>query len=108
MSNITFTLAQLAELTHSKLIGNPSHKVSNVADLSSATAEDASFLNKLPFGQTSRYEQALRKTAAGVIFVHPETPLSEGRNYLLTEDPSRAFQITLEAFNGSGIEISGN
>lgn len=107
MSSKVFTLAELAELTQSKLVGNPSHQIFNVSDLDSATSEDASFLNKLPFGQTNRYEQAMRKTTAGVIFIHPEMTLTEGRNYLLNEDPSRAFQVTLEAFNGASPELTG-
>lgn len=107
MSKKAFTLAELAEITNSKLVGNPSHQIINVSDLDSATSEDASFVNKLPYGQASRYEQAIRTTSAGVVFVHPEVALTEGRNYLLNEDPSRAFQITLEAINGSELERTG-
>lgn len=107
MAKKIFTLTELAELTKSKLIGNPSHTITNVADLESAGEEDASFLNKLQYGQSSRYDKAMRQSAAGVIFVHPETALEEGRNYLLNEDPSRAFQITLEAINGTSSELTG-
>ncbi len=98
MKDKSFTLAELAELTHTQLVGNPHHIIKNVADLESAEAEDASFLAKLPFGQTSRYEQAMLKSSAGVIFIHPEAPKPEGRNFLLAEDPSRAFQQVLEIF----------
>lgn len=107
MTHKGFTLTELAELTKSKLIGNPTHKITNVADLESARGEDASFLNKLQYGQSSRYDKAMRQSAAGVVFVHPETTLDEGRNYLLNEDPSRAFQITLEAINGATPELTG-
>jgi UDP-3-O-[3-hydroxymyristoyl] glucosamine N-acyltransferase len=91
-----FTLAELAQLTQSKLVGNPHHIIKNVADLESAEEEDASFLAKLPFGQSSRYDQAMQKSTAGVIFVHPEVTLPPGRNFLIVEDPSRAFQQVLE------------
>jgi UDP-3-O-[3-hydroxymyristoyl] glucosamine N-acyltransferase len=107
MHSKSFTLAELAELTHSKLIGDPSHVIKSVADLESAEAEDASFLAKPLFGQAERYEKAMLKSAAGVIFVHSETKIPEGRNFLINEDPSRAFQETLERFNGSLPDFTG-
>jgi UDP-3-O-[3-hydroxymyristoyl] glucosamine N-acyltransferase len=102
-----FTLAQLADLTQSQLIGDPAYPIHNVSDLESATPKDAAFFNKLPYGQLSRYEQIMLKSAAGVIFVHPETSLIAGRNYLLHDNPSRAFQITLEALNGTAQKLTG-
>ena len=103
----TYTLAELAELTSSSLSGDPCYIIVNVADLESATPQDASFLNKLPFGQTSRYEQLMRKSSAGVIFVAPDVEQLEARNYLIHEDPSRAFQIALEAFNPPSNQLTG-
>lgn len=107
MKKKSFTLQELAELTHSKLVGDPSHRISQVADLESAGVEDISFLNKLSFGQASRYEQAMRKSAAGAIFVHPDVSLDSGKNYLLSDDPSRSFQQVLEILHGSSRELSG-
>lgn len=103
----SFTLAQLAELTSSSLSGDPHYLIYNVADLESATPQDASFLNKLPFGQTSRYVQMMRKSEAGVIFVSPDVERNEARNYLIHEDPSRAFQTALEAFNTQANRLTG-
>lgn len=103
----SFTLAQLADLTSSRLSGDPTYTIDNVADLESATPRDASFLNKLAFGQTSRYEQLMRKSSAGVIFVSPEVEKLEARNYLVNEDPSRAFQIALEAFHHGSTSLTG-
>ncbi len=100
MEQRVFTLAELAKLTEARLVGNPEHRISNVSDLESASAEDASFFNKVPYGQVSRYEKALQQSEAGVIFVPPDTSLEEGRNYLLHENPSRAFQTVLEALKG--------
>jgi UDP-3-O-[3-hydroxymyristoyl] glucosamine N-acyltransferase len=92
MSRTVFTLAELANYTHSKLVGQPDYQVTNVADLESAGAQDASFLaNPL-------YEEAMRRSRAGVVFVTPNSPLIEGRNFLINENPSRAFQQTVEAF----------
>lgn len=85
-------MAELADYTQSKLVGQPDYKVTNVADLESADAEDASFLaNPL-------YEDAMRNSKAGVVFVAPSASLIEGRNFLINENPSRAFQLTVEAF----------
>ncbi|MCE5315811.1 MAG: UDP-3-O-(3-hydroxymyristoyl)glucosamine N-acyltransferase [Parachlamydia sp.] len=107
MTKRTFTLKELADLTIARLIGDPDYRIQNVADLESATGEDASFFSKIPYGQVSRYEKALEQTAAGVIFIHPEIPLIQGKNYLLHEDPSRAFQITLEAIKGKEPFLTG-
>ncbi len=107
MTKKSFTIAELAALTQSQVVGSPHHCITAVSDLDSAGEEDASFFAKPEFGQASRYEQALSKSAAGVIFVPPDAPLVEGRNYLLNSDPSRAFQVTLEAFNGTEQKLSG-
>lgn len=79
-------LSDLAKLTNSKLIGSPHHLIIGVADLDHATAEDASFFSN------PRYQQALKKTLAGVVFVSHETPLEEGKNYLISDQPSQGFQ----------------
>src|ERR1700722_20335886 len=107
MHNKSFTLAELAELTHSKLVGDPHHTIKNVADLDSAEAEDAAFLAKPLFGQAERYEKAMLKSSAGVIFVHFETKIVDGRNFLINEDPSRAFQKTLEMLNEAHLDFTG-
>lgn len=101
MSKQAFSLEELAKLTHSKLSGQPEHLIKNVADLESATEEDASFLNN------PRYEQAMKRSRAGVIFVNEKTPLIEGRNYLINENPSLAFQLAIEVFCGNAQELTG-
>lgn len=107
MTKRTFTLKELADLTQARLSGDPNYIIHDVADLESATGEDASFFSKIPYGQVSRYEKALNNTAAGVIFIQPDIPLMDGKNYLLHEDPSRAFQITLEAIKGKEPFLTG-
>lgn len=96
-----FTLAELAQITNSKLIGDSKLCITNVADLESARGEDASFLGN------PRYEQAMRKSQAGVIFVHSGNLAIEGRNFLINENPSRAFQQTMELFVDKDAGISG-
>lgn len=81
-----FSLQELAELTKCKLVGDPSHLIRNVSDLENATPHDASFLSN------ARYLQAMKDSQAGVIFIDPQTSPTANRNFLITEQPSRAFQ----------------
>lgn len=96
-----FSLAELAALTNSRLIGNPKHIISGVADLETATDQDASFFSN------PRYLQAMKKSKAGVIFVDSLTPLLEGRNYLISDQPSRAFQQFVDTLHPSRQSPSG-
>ncbi|WP_042278200.1 UDP-3-O-(3-hydroxymyristoyl)glucosamine N-acyltransferase [Candidatus Protochlamydia sp. R18] len=85
-----FTLQELALLTDCKLVGNPSQIIKSVADLENASEEDASFF------ANNRYLQSLKESQAGVVFVDLQTPLIEGKNYLLSENPSRSFQHLID------------
>ena len=85
-----YTLQELADLTGSIISGDPCYKISNVADLETATASDASFLSN------PRYEQAMQRSKAGVVFIDFKTQLSDGRYYLIHENPSLAFQKLVE------------
>jgi UDP-3-O-[3-hydroxymyristoyl] glucosamine N-acyltransferase len=49
----------------------------------------------------------MRNSAAGVVFVGPQVTLCDGRNFLVVDNPSRAFQQLLEAFHNSGDDASG-
>lgn len=86
------TLAELAELTQSTLIGSPSHSVNSVSDLENATSTDISFFSNL------RYFNSLKESLAGAIFVNNETDLPEGKNYLIHQNPSEAFQQAVNIF----------
>jgi len=81
-----FSLAELAGLTESLLVGNPDHLISNVDGLDSAGEEDASFL------ANSRYLETMKLSSAGVICIDRHTKLVEGKNYLISDDPSNVFQ----------------
>lgn len=91
MENRSFSLRELAEVTKTTLIGDPNYRITNVADLDSAEENDASFL------ANPRYEHAMRSSKAGVIFISPNMPLIEGRNFLIGDNPSRCFQDIIEA-----------
>lgn len=95
MNQQKFTLEELAALTKSRLVGNPDHIITDVADLESATSQDASFL------ANPRYERAMQHSLAGVVFVDPTIPLVDQRNFLVTETPSEAFQKVVDAMQGS-------
>ena len=97
MNKRVFTLAELAEFTQSQLVGNAAHRITNVADLESAGSEDASFL------ANPAYNKAMRASQAGVVFVSPKDTIEPGRNFLITENPSRAFQKTVEALCGETV-----
>jgi UDP-3-O-[3-hydroxymyristoyl] glucosamine N-acyltransferase len=88
-----FSLEELATYTGCQLIGNPHHQIYNVADLESATEEDASFL------ANPRYKQTMATSQAGVIFIDKQVQPVEGKNYLITEDPSKAFQQLIDTFH---------
>lgn len=96
-----YTLAEIAELTQSKLIGDPDYLISNVSDLQTADAEDASFL------ANPNYEQAMKRSKAGVIFISEALEENADRNFLINSDPSRAFQKLLEMFHENIIKLSG-
>lgn len=98
MAKDFFTLEELAKFTNSKLVGDASHRITNVSDLESAGAEDASFLSN-PI-----YEKAMRASKAGVVFITPEISFIKGRNFLICANPSAAFQQTLEVFLGDQLK----
>jgi UDP-3-O-[3-hydroxymyristoyl] glucosamine N-acyltransferase len=99
MTKKTFILAELAALTDSQLIGNAEHRIQNVADLETADQFDASFL------ANSNYDKAMRASLAGVVFVSPSVELIPGRNFLISKNPSRAFQTVVEAFFGDVLNV---
>lgn len=101
MQRKKFTLAELAEYTNARLIGDPNHTITDVSDLESATPHDASFLSN------PRYAQAMLKSKAGVIFISPNASIDAQRNFLVHENPSQAFQKIVEAFHGNCNEFSG-
>ncbi len=92
MSIKSFTLAELADLTQAELIGHSEHRISGANALDKAAQSDASFL------ANPRYRSALNETSAGVICIDRQTPLIEGKNFLISDDPSRTFQKIAELF----------
>lgn len=87
MERKTFSLKELAQLTSATWVGNPDHQISGIEALESATSEDVSFLANL------KYRQAMRESKAGIICIETSIPTEEGKNYLVSNDPSHTFQM---------------
>lgn len=81
-----FTLRELAALTQSKAVGDLDHKIDNINSLDAAAENEVSFLSN------PRYKDLLKCTRAGIICVDHHTPLTEGKNFLIGENPSQVFQ----------------
>ena len=105
MKNKSFTLAEIAEMTQSECQGDPNWIITGFADLDSAGEHDISFLSNPKYTST-RYLNAMRASEAGAVFVAPTIPLSDKKNYLVTPDPSRAFQTAIENIKGTIAEYT--
>ena len=87
---ISFTLKELADRLAAQFVGNPHQVILGVNTLDEASDEDLSFL------ANPRYLEAMKKSRAGAICVDVTTVLSEGKNFLICENPSAAFQKIAE------------
>ena len=87
---VKYTLKELAEKTNSKLVGDPDYCITDIDTLESATSSDASFL------ANPKYTQAMKASHAGVICINSQTAQVPEKNYLLSDDPSRTFQLIAE------------
>ena len=87
-----YSLSELAAHTAATLVGDGDLIITGVNTLEEATPEDASFL------ANARYRDAMQQSAAGVVCIDPSTPLIEGKNYLIAENPSHLFQTLVELF----------
>lgn len=90
MSRQSFTLQEVAELCSATLEGDATVCISEVDSLKAAGPNAISFLDN------PRYLKAMRESQAAAIFVSPTIPREESKNYLVTENPSQAFQYLLE------------
>lgn len=93
----SLTTAKIAEITEGQLVGDPAIIISGVADLETATNNEASFFD-VPLHGGSRYEKAMKQSQAGVIFVTPEAVQDDDRTYITAGKPSKAFQKLVEFF----------
>lgn len=101
MQQETYTLGELAKHTNSTLIGDSNYCISGVEELSSAQTTDVSFLSN------PKYIEAMKKSLAGAVFVDASQERLPGKNYLITDHPSRAFQSVCELFYDAKRDMSG-
>lgn len=80
-------------MTGSSLKGDPDYIIEDIDVLESASSKDASFLSN------PRYIKLLKTSEAGAIFVPKDLPVEEGKNYLVSENPSVAIQKLMEHFH---------
>ena len=96
-----FSLGELSELTETELVGDPDLEISSVDNLESASEKDASFL------ANPKYKEAMKQSKAGVICIDRKTAVVKGKNFLISDNPSRAFQIIAEKIIASTHHRSG-
>lgn len=101
MNKKSFKLKELADLTQCQLLGDPEYEISGVADLENASAQQASFLSN------PRYLHAMKDSKAGVIFIDLETSKIDGINYLVSNNPSKAFQTLIDLIYPQSAHPSG-
>ena len=77
----SFTLAELANLTNSLVIGDSSAVVDNLATLENSSDTSITFL------ANSKYTKFLKTTKARAVVVHANFNLDTELNYLKSEDP---------------------
>lgn len=92
MSETGYILSEIAELTNSQVEGDPNYRITEVDVLETAGPQAAAFL------ENPRYETAMRQSSAGAIFIQPSIQRDEGKNYLVTDTPSQAFQELVKLF----------
>ncbi len=85
-------LKLLSEKTKAQLVGNPDYVVCGVDELATATPQDISFFSN------PKYEKLALASLAGVLCVPPQYPFQEGKNYLVSDHPSKTFQQIIEIF----------
>jgi UDP-3-O-[3-hydroxymyristoyl] glucosamine N-acyltransferase len=97
----SYTLKELAEHTNTSVEGDPAIVISGVADLESATEDTISFL------ANPRYFVQMQNSKAGAIVLSKSVSRPSGKNYLLSENPSRAFQQIVELFAKDSYPLTG-
>ena len=77
----SFTLKELAQLTDSVLIGEPSTIVDNISSIANANSTSVTFLSNL------KYSSSLANSKACAVVVHKNFEDDNKFNYLKSDDP---------------------
>ena len=94
-----YSLAEIAEFTGSKVVGNSKAIVNNISTLENATKESISFL------ANKKYQKYINTTSANAVIVSTSFKTDDRLNYLLSEDPYLAFAKLTTLFKKSIFEI---
>ncbi|NGX55981.1 MAG: UDP-3-O-acylglucosamine N-acyltransferase [Candidatus Anoxychlamydiales bacterium] len=94
------TLEELSKFTNSKIVGDPNVLLLGINTLEAANKNEISFLANL------KYLDKIRTSKALAFCISEDVEIEKNKNYLISKDPSRTFQIIAEYFL-SNSNISG-
>lgn len=98
------TLGRIADVARGALSrgADPNRQMRDVAPLTTATADEVSFLDN------KSYVDAFASSKAGACIVHPDfaTRAPRGMDLILTEEPYRAYARVAQAFYPSEVPVS--
>jgi UDP-3-O-[3-hydroxymyristoyl] glucosamine N-acyltransferase len=94
-----YTLAEIAEITGSQIVGNSSAVVNNIATLENAKKDSISFL------ANKKYQKHIKTTSANAVIVSTSFEIDNRLNYLLSEDPYIAYAKLTTLFKESIFEL---
>jgi UDP-3-O-[3-hydroxymyristoyl] glucosamine N-acyltransferase len=104
--SFSLTLKEIANLTDSKLSGDKNKTITEIASLEKASYDSIAFFNNPRYTKNS-FDQALENSKAGAIFLSEEafTLLEKDSNFLITPNPSLAFQKLIDhVFNTKDLQ----
>lgn len=84
------TLSEITRLINGELKGNPGNIITGISGIKEAKESEITFL------ANPKYEALLSQTCAGAIIVSRSTQLVNGKNLILTDNPSLAFAKLVE------------
>jgi len=90
---MSFTLKQLAEITHSQIKGNEKIRLTGVATLRDASEGQISFVSN------PKYKTLLQDTKASAVVLSPALAENYAGNVLVNKDPYLTFAKLVTAFN---------
>jgi UDP-3-O-[3-hydroxymyristoyl] glucosamine N-acyltransferase len=88
----SITLKSLSKTLSCDYVGDPLKEIKGVNSLKNSSFDDICFFHN------EKYTSLLLTTQAGVICVKKDTPLQQGKNYLLCDDPSLIFEKITHLF----------
>ena len=96
------SVEELADLVHGRIIGNCSHLLQGVASLAESTESDVAFLGN------DKYREQVPNSRAGVVLVpeNYDVQPTEGRAWIVCQDPSNAFTSVILAFTPPPIQYA--